>query len=242
MASLLDIESLRQTKLETSPFTWGICEKTFTSDDVAEQLTETFPAEGFGQKHRRLGESAASGGHRLNGRALVIRETGEVFGRESLHPLWQQLTDELKSPEYGEAISELIDYDLSRTQREVILFRQGRGYYLDPHSDNAQKPCSHAIYLNDPTWSEDDGGCLRLLRSRDIDDVVSEVEPRRGRSFVLKRSDNSWHGYPPVKSDKLRLSIQVFFCLPEMQFTTEYGPDWTKPARVTRSLKTVPDA
>lgn len=237
--ALLDLESLRRTTMESEPFTWGVCEQTFVSDEVAAELAATFPAEGFGQKHRRLGESAASGGHRLNGRALVVRDTGEVFRPEDLPPIWRRLADELRSPEYGEVMSELIGRDLSGTEREVILFRQGRGFYLDPHSDNRHKPCSHALYLNDASWTRDDGGCLRLLRSRDIDDYVREVEPWRGRSFVLRRSDDSWHGYPPVLADAVRLSVQVFFCLPEMQFTTEYGPDWTKPARVTRSLRSI---
>jgi hypothetical protein len=237
--ALLDLESLRRTEMQAEPFTWGVCEHTFTSDEVAWRLANTFPDTGFGQKHRRLGESAASGGHRLNGRALVVRETAEVFGRDALDPIWQELAAELTSQEYGEAVSDLIGSDLSETQREVILFRQGRGFYLDAHSDNEHKPCSHAIYLNERTWAPADGGCLRLLRSRDLEDFVAEWEPWRGRSFVLRRSDDSWHGYPPVLVDEERLSIQVFFCHPEMQFTTEYGPDWTKPARVTRSLKGV---
>lgn len=237
--SLLDVDALRATEMQHDPFTWGFCDATLVSDEVAAELGRSFPIEGFGRKHRRLGESAASGGHRLNGRALVIRDTGEIFAQDTLPSIWVQLAHELKSDEYGDAMSELIGQDLSGTQREVILFRQGRGHYLDPHSDNKYKPCSHAIYLNDRSWTRDDGGCLRILRSRDIDDVVAEVEPWWGRSFILKRSDNSWHGYPPVRVDDERLSIQVFFCQPQMQFTTEYGPDWTKPARATRSLKTV---
>lgn len=93
------------------------------------------------------------------------------------------------------------------------------------------------FYFNEEDWSIDWGGWLRILRSDDIEDYTDELAPACNSSTVLVRSDDSWHGYHPVRGARERLSLQIFFCRPDMKFATEYGPDWTKPPRITRPLR-----
>lgn len=235
---VLDFDAVANASLRTEPFEWARLEATFVSREIAEDLRATFPTDFYGTKRRRLGESSTYGGHHLHGRGLVTRGTGQTFEPSSLSPSWLQLVDDLMSDEYLAAMEALTGIDLTGTLRELICFRQPKGGFLDPHPDNPEKPVSHVIYFSDPTWSEDDGGCLGILRSRDAADIAEVVEPRLDRSVVLVRSDSSWHGYPPVRTDAKgdRMALQLFFCSSKMEFATEYGPDWTKAPQLTRDL------
>lgn len=233
---ILNTQSLIDAQLREEPFRWAHITESFLLPTVADELRESFPADGFGRKQRRLGESSVSGGHYLNGRGLITRETAEVHRRETLSQIWSQLADDLLSDDYRHAMSQLTGIDLEGTLLEAIVFRQPEGGYLDPHPDNPAKPVSQVFYFNDD-WSIDSGGWLRILRSNDIEDYTDELPPATNTSTVLVRSDDSWHGYHPVRGDRERLSLQIFFCRPEMKFATEYGPDWTKPPRITRPLR-----
>ena len=235
---VLDFDAIAQAELRTDPFEWARLEQTFISPEIADELRSTFPTDFYGTKRRRLGESSTYGGHHLHGRRLVTRETGQTFEPEGLSPAWLQLVADLMSDEYVEVMETLTGIDLSGTLRELICFRQPKGGFLDPHPDNPDKPASHVLYFSDPTWSEDDGGCLGILRSRSADDIAELVEPHVNRSVVLVQGESSWHGYPPVTTDVKgdRMALQLFFCSPSMEFATEYGPDWTKAPRLTRDL------
>jgi len=234
--TMLNTQSLIDAELADEPFRWTHIPESFVSAQAADELRRDFPVEGFGRKQRRLAESSVSGGHYLNGRGLITRETGEIFRPDTLAPAWIALAQDLLSDDYREAMSKLTGIDLTDTLLEAIVFRQPEGGYLDPHPDNPAKPVSQVFYFND-SWSADYGGCLRILGSNDIDDVAAELMPDAGTSVVLVRSDDSWHGYLPVQGDHTRLSLQIFFCRPDMKFATEYGPDWTKPPRITRPLR-----
>jgi SM-20-related protein len=234
--AMLNTQSLIDAKLHDEPFQWAHIRESFVSPQAVAELRRDFPVEGFGRKQRRLAESSVSGGHYLNGRGLVTRETGEIFRPDTLAPAWIALANDLLSDDYREAMSKLTGIDLEHTLLEAIVFRQPEGGYLDPHPDNPGKPVSQVFYFND-SWSAGNGGCLRILRSNDIGDVAEEFMPEAGTSVVLVRSDDSWHGYLPVEGDQTRLSLQIFFCRQDMKFATEYGPDWTKPPRITRPLR-----
>jgi len=235
---VLNFEAIADADLRSEPYEWARIEQTFVSMEVAEELRENFPSDFYGTKRRRLGESSTYGGHHLRGRGLVTRETGETFEPAALHPLWIQLTADLMSEQYEETMAQLSSRALEGTQRELICFRQPKGGFLDPHPDNPKKPVSHVMYFSDPTWNEEDGGCLRVLNSRAEDDIYEIVEPRLNNSVILVRSNDSWHGYPPVRTSEKgeRLALQLFFCSNDMEFATEYGPDWTKAPRMKRDV------
>jgi SM-20-related protein len=234
---ILNTQSLLDAELKDEPFRWAFIEESFIAPSAAEELASQFPADGFGRKQRRLGESSVSGGHYLNGRGLITRETGEIHRSGTLSPAWLQVAEDLLSDDYREAMSSLTGIDLDGALLEAIVFRQPEGGYLDPHPDNPAKPVSQVFYFNSGDWPREAGGCLRILRSSDIEDYTDELIPACNTSVVLVRCDDSWHGYKPVRGDQTRLCLQIFFCRPDMKFATEYGPDWTRPPRITRPLR-----
>jgi hypothetical protein len=52
-----------------------------------------------------------------------------------------------------------------------------------------------------PAWY-DQGGQLKLLRSKNINDVAAEVPPLVGTLLVFKRSNKSFHGHLPFKGKR----------------------------------------
>ena len=61
------------------------------------------------------------------------------------------------------------------------------------HTDSKSKMATILIYFNEP-WQDKDGR-LRILRSENLEDFVSEVAPNAGTMIAFKVTDNCWHGY-----------------------------------------------
>ena len=80
--------------------------------------------------------------------------------------------------------------------------------YLDPKEEFKQ--------IFNEGWRQQDGGCLRILRSKDASDCHHEVAPEAGRSVFLVRSDRSWHEVSKVTGGfrRRRRSLQVTFWAP----------------------------
>ncbi|WP_407703501.1 2OG-Fe(II) oxygenase [Terricaulis silvestris] len=70
---------------------------------------------------------------------------------------------------------------------------------------------THVFYFNE-VWDSEDGGCLNILRSKDMNDRVAEVAPIVGNTSILVRSDTSWHAVSKVKPGTAsRRSMNVIF-------------------------------
>ena len=110
---------------------------------------------------------------------------------------WRALADELAGPAYRTAMSRLTGIDLAELDLEVNAFSYAPGAYQDPHPDLPEKVVTHVLWFND-AWASRDGGCLRILRSADPDDIARELTPDLGWSAVFVRSDRSWHCVTPV--------------------------------------------
>jgi len=137
--------------------------------DRARALAATFPTD-----HYRIVSGGAEKLYRYDARPFVAFGRDEVMFAGNLSADWQALGKQLSSPEYREALGRLTNLDL------------------------ADKIVTHVLYFND-AWDPADGGCLRILRSSNADDFVTEIPPLVGSSVVLVRSDHSWHGVPAVK-------------------------------------------
>jgi hypothetical protein len=82
------------------------------------------------------------------------------------------------------------------------------------------------IYLSESDWRPEDGGCLRILCSDDLDDVAAEIPPALDTSILFVRSDTSWHGYQRVtRKDRARLGVQVVFHRPMLRYSSD-GPSF----------------
>ena len=91
------------------------------------------------------------------------------------------------------AFAEKFEMDL--TQRPATLTVRGRCRQKDGkiHTDSRSKLMTVLLYLNEH-W-ESPGGRLRLLRSKDISDVITEVAPDAGTLVCFRNRQNSWHGH-----------------------------------------------
>jgi hypothetical protein len=112
----------------------------------------------------------------------------------------------------GAAMSRLTGIDLSKLRMEVNAFHYGPGAWRGPHVDLPNKIVTHVLYFN-PSWNIADGGCLKILRSGDMNDSACVVPPIVGSSAVLVHSDKSWHAVSRVDRDceESRRSITVTF-------------------------------
>lgn len=190
--SVLQLEALSRAALRQEPYTHAVIDELFDADR-ARALAATFPTD-----HYRIVSGGAEKLYRYDARPFVAFGRDEVVFAGNLSPEWQALGKQLASPEYREALGRLTNLDLSDAPLEVNLFHFGPRCLLEPHRDLADKIVTHVLYFNDD-WDPANGGCLRILRSSNPDDFVTEVPPLVGSSVVLVRSEHSWHGVPAVK-------------------------------------------
>jgi SM-20-related protein len=119
-------------------------------------------------------------------------------------PGFAQLSAELFSKEFADAVGEKFGIDLSPYPTMLTV----RGWCDSSdgqiHTDSTNKVITVLLYLN-PEWTSD-GGRLRLLRSNKLDDYAAEVAPTMGSLIIFKRSERSWHGHRPF--DGKRMSLQ----------------------------------
>jgi SM-20-related protein len=100
-------------------------------------------------------------------------------------------------------MTKLTGRDLTPVPTEVNVFHYTPGSWLGPHLDIKDKIATHVFYFNQ-AWNRTDGGCLTLLRSSAMADVVTVIAPIIGNSSVLVRSDKSWHAVSRVVERCLR--------------------------------------
>lgn len=112
-------------------------------------------------------------------------------------------------------MTQLTGRDLSSVPMEAYVCHFGPGAWLGPHVDLKEKICTHVFYFNE-AWDPDNGGCLEILASRDMTDVVARMAPIVGNSTVVVRSDRSWHSVSRVTNGcrTSRRSMNVIFYHP----------------------------
>lgn len=189
---MLDFEALSSAAMQTQPFRWASVDGMLDPGDAA-TLSAEWPANDFTTVSGRAQQS-----YSYAVRPLLILERGTPSGLTPLPPVWQEVLDDLRSPEYGEALSELTGVDLSDARLDASFRRWDEGGHLAPHRDGPEKLITQIIYF-ETGWTPDRGGCLRILNSADEDDVRTELAPELGTSSVLVRSNDSWHSVTEVR-------------------------------------------
>ena len=114
----------------------------------------------------------------------------------SLGPQAAALIGELEGPRFRAAIAERFNLDLDDAPTMVTLRGQSTERDGHIHCDSTAKRVTVLLYLNPETaaWNQHDG-CLRLLRSRDLEDFAVEVPPVNGTLLVFPNSAEAWHGH-----------------------------------------------
>lgn len=198
---MIDAAAIRAGRMRSDPFRWTTLGSVVPGDAAAD-LARTFPADGFVESARD-GETKS---YQLAARPIASQAT--------LPEPWSLLVQGLRSDDYRVALEQLSGVSLAGVEPELTLWRYGPGCWLSPHVDKPDKILTHLFYFN-PGWQRDWGGCLRILRSSEIDDVVDEVVPLAGESVVLVRSDASWHAVLPVGVERagrrVRTSLTAIF-------------------------------
>lgn len=175
----LNIEKLRQAKVETDPYLYTIVPGFLSPPSVA-RVNATYPN----------------------------IEKGGSYPVESLDGTMaiKEVIDELDGPEFERAIEEKFDVDLSGRPKMYSLRGYTRAKDGQLHTDSKDKIITVLLYLNE-NWTKE-GGRLRILRNgHDVDDYAAEVPPDQGTLLVFKRSENSWHGHHPFEGQRRSLQM-----------------------------------
>jgi hypothetical protein len=204
---MIDLTRIASHKLRAEPYSWAEINNLF-SPKAAAALADSFPVDHFKIVEGYGGEKD----YRYEARALIAMSSAGLSYPEGLSREWLSLGFDFLSPAYRVSMSLLTEYDLTTAPMEVNVFHYGAGAMLGPHPDLDDKLVTHVIYFN-RTWNRADGGCLKILRSSDPDDVAVEILPVVGNSTVLVRSDHSWHAVSPVVGNcrTSRRSLTVTF-------------------------------
>lgn len=120
-------------------------------------------------------------------------------------PVFTRLIGELKDVKLRAAVAHKFLIDLDRRPLTITVREQCRLEDGQVHVDSASKVITALLYLN-PPW-EAEGGRLRLLRSRDIEDCAEEVAPEEGTLLIFRRSDISWHGHAPYEGPRRAVQL-----------------------------------
>jgi hypothetical protein len=138
---------------------------------------------------------------KINADYPAIEDTGS-FPVEGLQfrPGFQLMVDALESEEFRKAFEKKFQVDLSGRPTTITVRGRCAGGDGQIHTDSAGKIITILIYLN-PLW-HDSSGRLRVLRTKNIEDVAAEVVPSGGNLLAFLRSDHSWHGHLPFSGER----------------------------------------
>ena len=223
---VIDLNRIARSRLETEPYRWAAVSGLFAAADAA-ALAATFPNDHF----KRVADHAGEKKHEYQVRSLIRMSAQSVSNEKQLGSAWQALARDFLSPAYRNAMSELIGIDLSAADLEVNVFHYPPGGLHGAHTDHRDKIVTHVLYFNE-SWNDDDGGCLLILKSPDVQDTVTRISPLVGNSAVLVRSDNSWHAVSHVvpNCQLSRRSLTATFYHPGRVSTTVW-PRWDRALR-----------
>ncbi len=167
--AILDIAALQATPLCTEPYDYLIVPN-FISASALEAIDKDYP------------QIAKRGSFPLH---LL-----------SYGPAFKELLAALQGDAFRRAVEQKFSLDL--TDKPTMFTVRGHcgtkdGYI---HTDSQSKIITVLLYMNQQ-WQEKEGGRLRVLRSKNIDDVAAEVPPASGTLLLFRRADNSFHGHKP---------------------------------------------
>jgi hypothetical protein len=204
--------------LNDEPYRWGYLRNAIAAPQAAE-LRRTFPRTGFWDLRKHDGEKYM----RFLIRPLVPLGSPSPVLADSLTPAWRELAADFLTPTYRESCERVLGASLEGASLEVSAWRWGHDAELGAHLDIPRKIASQVLYFND-TWDPAWGGCLRILRSADEDDVAAELPPLLGSASLIVRSKSSWHAVPRVRREAARERLSV---VATWQHPGTTSPFWT---------------
>jgi SM-20-related protein len=176
---ILNLDAIRQMPLKREPFQYCIIPNSLDPNSM-KSIQSSFPP---------------------------ISTTGSYpISRVEYGAAFKQLVDELQSKEFEKAIAEKFDLELAGLP-QMLTVRGWCGWKADGHihTDSKDKVITVLLYLNEE-WNQE-GGKLRLLGSKNLDDVAAEVPPTFGHLLLFRRCDWSWHGHYPCEGERRSMQL-----------------------------------
>ena len=144
-------------------------------------------------------EGIASGGKAIKFRCFVTKENASQF------PNLVKFINELQSKETRNAISKMIDKDLSNSYVRVEIICDREGFWLKPHCDIKEKLLSSLIFVNPFNESEN-------LGTDFYDEKLNKIKTlpyKDNYGYFFSSGPNTWHGMEKKEIVKERRCLQV---------------------------------
>ena len=171
--SIINLDNVNNAKLETSPYEYIVISD-FIREEWKDKLIEVYP------------KVKAAGSFPLS----TVQCDSEFL----------RLITELNSGAFRHAIEKKFSLDLEGKPTMFTVRGKCRSKDGQVHTDSESKIITVLLYMN-PSW-EDQGGRLRLLGSKDINDIKAEISPNVGTLLVFKRCGHSYHGHLPFEGTR----------------------------------------
>jgi len=175
---MLNLEKLAEAELHKQPFEYLVVDDVLR-DEYKGAIVTDFPPM---QRHGSF--------------PLATLKYGPAFG---------QLASELFSQEFAQVVGEKFSLDLAPYPTMLTVRGWCDASDGQIHTDSTNKLITVLLYLN-PVWNSD-GGRLRLLRSKKMEDYAAEIAPTMGSLIIFKRCDRSWHGHKPFEGRRMSLQF-----------------------------------
>jgi len=220
---MLNFQSIRTAAMQKVPYNWALI-KNLLSTEASSELSATFPqeefrlsaGEGYGYSWGKMLAPSEdiplmlkSKDDRWRQRLAQGRLTSDL---RHLSNVWRQLIEGLWTTSYRAAIAEMSGLELKDCVMDIGFRRYNSGHSHFPHTDEPNKVLTHLLFFNQQ-WSENWGGCLRILKDSEPESAFQDILPLSHSSVVIVRSDNSWHMVTPLTSraSESRLALRVAF-------------------------------
>ncbi len=118
-------------------------------------------------------------------------------------PALRELLDRFES--LRQVVNQELFLGLLDLETHFAVYPPGAGYqrHLDRFRDDDRRSLTVILYLNEPDWSEEDGGLLRFWP--DPETAPLEIVPAGG-TLVTFLSDRFWHEVLPSRRQRLSLT------------------------------------
>jgi hypothetical protein len=153
-------------------------------------------------------EGIVSGGKAVKFRCFVTKENASKF------PHLVKFINELQSKETYEAISKMMNKDLTNSYVRLEVICDREGFWLKPHCDIKEKLMSGLIFVNKSNESEDLGTDFYNEKL----EKVKTVPYKHNYGYFFTSGPNTWHGMEKKKIVNERRSIQVNY----VTFSTDW--------------------
>lgn len=180
--SMLDLDKIKAARTHKKPFAYFVCEGA-VKNDYFDRFNKDWPAS------------------KIPG-SVPLRNLD--YG-----PMMRRLIADLEGSDLAELLEKKLKVNLAPYPTMVTVRNRCRLKDGKAHTDSHSKLITVLLYMPEQkTWrDEDQGGRLRVLRSNDIDDYVTEAPPTWGTMLTFVNGQHAWHGHLPFQGSRRVLQL-----------------------------------